>query len=160
MKKLLILALMAVMAMPTLKADEVRQQSGVYSPDPGYTDPAQTQAMQAEALPVNAEADQSARSQLALQLSVLDAAAMAATSLAERQRLEEEMQLIKQNAERQRLEDRLAEVQNAGLNEEAARLSQLLQEFDSAGRPVVAGATIPRDNVTGEALDGAKGGAR
>jgi hypothetical protein len=160
MNKLLTLVLMAALAVPVLKAEESRQPSGVYSPDPGYTDPGQTQDLQAEAAPVDAAARESARSQLALQLSVLDAAALAATTQAERQRLEEEMLRIKHEAEREGLQARLSEAQNAGLAEEAARLSRLLLEFDNAGRAVEAGATIPRDPVTGEALDGAKGGAR
>lgn len=158
MKKLLILALMAVLAMPTLRADEVRQHSGVYSPDPGYVDPAQTEALDAQA--ALESSNEVVPSRLAVQLQVLDAAAMAATTPAERQRLEEEMLLIKQNAERQRLEDRLSEAQSAGLNEEAARLSQLLLEFEGAGRPVEPGETIPRDVQSGEALDAGKGGAR
>lgn len=161
MKTMIACLLLAALAAPAARADESRQPSGVYVPDPGPQEPALVAPAAAEpvATPADPVALDAVRAERVARLDALAAAALAAPDEAARQRLEDEMARLKREGELEDLRLRLAAAEAGGFAEQAARLAQALSDLEASRVLRAPGATVPRDPATGEALGG-KGGVR
>lgn len=163
MKTLLLLLLLGSLGAATATAEENREGTGVYTPDPGVEAPVTTGPVAAVPVPVPSDppALDEARRLRARRLDVLNEAVRLSADPAERDRLEEEMLLIKLAGEKDDLRLLMQAAEADGFEARAAELRTALRELETPRAPVAPGATVPRDPADGRALEGAaKGGVR